>query len=132
MFDRKAWREKNKEEHAKANHLWYLNNKDRVHAYNRKIGNRYCNLKCTARARNLILDITLEQYTRLVLNASCFYCQGPLSETGPSLDRLDNTLGYLLTNVVPCCYTCNWKKGRLEQVGFKYPRTVELMKELIQ
>jgi hypothetical protein len=34
------------------------------------------------------------------------------------LDRVDNTLGYMLENVVPCCKTCNIAKGTMPYDDF--------------
>jgi hypothetical protein len=69
-------------------------------------GQRYCNVKSKARRRGLSFDISPEQYTVLIA-LPCYYCFGPLSRAGGSLDRLDNSLGYALGNVVPCCGRCN-------------------------
>lgn len=64
-------------------------------------------LKHKCNSNNLELIIDLEQYTKL-LNSGCFYCEaGLLTETGCSLDRLDNSGGYTIENVVPCCGKCN-------------------------
>ena len=55
-------------------------------------------------------SITEEQY--LHLNSQpCRYCDGPLGG-GIGLDRLNNSLGYAVDNVVPCCGPCNVGKGR--------------------
>jgi hypothetical protein len=41
----------------------------------------------------------------------CSYCGGPLPTAGAGLDRLDNSKGYDLDNVVPCCGDCNRLRG---------------------
>jgi hypothetical protein len=39
----------------------------------------------------------------------CHYCHGvPIKTSG--LDRVNNNLGYINSNVVPCCWTCNRMK----------------------
>jgi hypothetical protein len=39
----------------------------------------------------------------------CSYCGVPIPTIG--LDRVDNALGYMMGNIVPCCFTCNVVKG---------------------
>jgi len=39
---------------------------------------------------------------------SCFYCGDSIETIG--LDRIDNTKGYTMGNVVPCCEPCNKAK----------------------
>lgn len=58
-----------------------------------------------------------------IISRNCYYCgeaprtrrwasiKGDITYNG--IDRVDNTKGYTLTNVVPCCSTCNlWKKNK--------------------
>jgi hypothetical protein len=49
-------------------------------------------------------DIPLDVFTSLI-QAPCDYCG--TTEEARGLDRLDNSLGHLLSNVVPCCASCN-------------------------
>jgi len=101
----------------------------------RDIRYRYSILCWNAKRRNISVDLTFEEFKSLVENRSCKYCSGPLPEAGAGLDRLDNRLGYSFSNCVPCCGAegndCNGKKGALEMIGFIFPRTVELMEELL-
>lgn len=46
----------------------------------------------------------------------CYYCTGSIQTIG--LDRLDNDLGYLLNNIVSCCYECNKMKRTMSHDGF--------------
>lgn len=85
-----------------------------------------------AKRRGWLWTIPYEQWLLLVAPGTCHYCKGPLNETGHGLDRRDNTKGYEEHNVVPCCLSCNWVKGHLECAGFAFPRTEELLLELIQ
>lgn len=44
----------------------------------------------------------------------CHYCGQMPFEQGKDfagIDRLDNSLGYVFGNVVPCCWACNRMKG---------------------
>lgn len=89
-------------------------------------------LKPQAKSRGLVLEITLEQYELIIAGGRCSYCGDSLPVDGHGLDRIDNQFGYTIENVTPCCTRCNIRKGLLEKIGFKYPRTVELLKELIE
>jgi hypothetical protein len=60
------------------------------------------------------------------LKEKCYYCNGDLNEMGIGLDRLDNTIGYLKNNVVPCCDKCN----RLKHTSLSKEETLEVIKLL--
>ena len=48
-----------------------------------------------------------EQY-EAIISQPCHYCYCSLYNFGgSSLDRIDNLVGYVLTNVLPCCGICN-------------------------
>lgn len=69
---------------------------------------RFKTARRAATARKIPWDLTVEQFTQLINLATCHYCSTTtMPETGSGLDRKDNSLGYTLTNVVPCCFTCN-------------------------
>ena len=56
-------------------------------------------------------SISFEEYYQL-LRQGCFYSGKSLSdETGIGLDRIDNSKGYTLDNVLPCCGECNSIRG---------------------
>jgi hypothetical protein len=55
----------------------------------------------------LIWDLNFEQFSKIIDN-KCEYCSKRIkTETGYSLDRKDNNLGYTICNVVACCEVCN-------------------------
>lgn len=91
---------------------------------------KFASIIGNAKPRGLEVTYTIEEYSGLISGATCFYCSGSLPLTGSGVDRLNHEIGYVKGNLVPCCSSCNRKKGYLEGMGFKYPRTVELMKEL--
>ena len=77
--------------------------------------------KAQAKYRNLPWALTKEQFTALV-SGICHYCgvppctmwtRGPVPFAYNGVDRKDNAVGYLEGNVVSCCKTCNWAKGRV-------------------
>jgi hypothetical protein len=92
---------------------------------------RFSILKSTAEKYHRDFTLSQEDYALLVRDNSCFYCSGALPVAGYGVDRQNNKLGYVHGNVVSCCERCNEKKGRLEGLGFTYPRTVELLLELL-
>jgi hypothetical protein len=60
-----------------------------------------------AKSRNIKVDITLDEYEKLYYTKDCYYC-GEKESSG--LDRLDNTIGYILDNCVTSCTWCNKMK----------------------
>jgi hypothetical protein len=105
--------EANKKQHAK-------HYKENIEKYritnkeNRKILEyQYSNLKSNAARRNIVFELTLDQYKskRTML---CHYCNKQLEETGNCLDRIDNAIRiYNDTNTTPCCHICNYLKGSI-------------------
>ena len=93
--------------------LWRANHKDRVKAGNatRTAPNRrFAYMKSMAKFRGLELNLTEEQCLALT-SRPCEYCEGQLPKFGMGLDRIDNTLGYVFGNVLPCCKECNIARG---------------------
>jgi hypothetical protein len=63
--------------------------------------------KKNAKNKNREWKLTQPEWEDIVVKG-CFYCGTSLREvTGCSLDRIDNTKGYVLDNVLPCCGFCN-------------------------
>jgi hypothetical protein len=80
--------------------------------------------------RNIYWDLTFEQWSNLV-QQKCHVCGAdPVLREGKvhmiigtrvpinGLDRIDNSLGYTLSNVRPCCSTCNYMKHKLSDEKF--------------
>jgi len=67
-----------------------------------------------AKARNLTFRLSLDEFTKLI-EQSCHYC-GEYEVMG--VDRVDNRIGYLLSNSVPCCMECNFMKRTMEKHRF--------------
>lgn len=61
----------------------------------------------SALRRGYSWEITDEHVIELMAMA-CTYCGG----SGGGIDRSNNDLGYTLSNVVPCCGTCNLMKRK--------------------
>ena len=76
---------------------------------------RYSKLKEDAKARNYSVDLTFAEFVEFQ-NKNCSYCGGSLDRI--RLDRVDNSIGYQLGNVVPCCWECNLVKGSRSRQEF--------------
>jgi len=87
-------------------------------------------IKHGAKRYGRIWDLTNEQVRNLV-SQPCFYCGAMPVQFGAasssrhngvflrnSLDRVDNTKGYTIDNVVPCCDICNGAKCKMPQSEF--------------
>ena len=59
--------------------------------------------KLRDKKKGLLNDVTLE-FLRNEIKKGCIYCSD-FEKIG--LDRIDNTKGHEMPNVVPCCYICN-------------------------
>lgn len=71
---------------------------------------RYSKLKSSAKNRGLEVTLTKPEYSSARVGV-CYYCSGAITPTAIGLDRLDNTRGYHLDNVVACCGPCNQVRG---------------------
>jgi len=79
--------------------------------YHQTIGGRYSKLKTNAKQRGIIVKISLNEYKEVV-KFPCYLCGGESLELsfGHGIDRVDNSVGYLLENVKACCGICNKMK----------------------
>lgn len=103
----KRWRERHPEK-AKQNRLKQA----------RTIKGRFNILRGNGRVRNIPFHISIEEYSSII-NHPCYYCGGSLPEAGGGIDRIDNSKGYILGNVRPCCSDCNTMKMTLNEEQFK-------------
>ena len=77
--------------------------------------------KRIAKRRGHTFDLTEKQFAELI-KKDCHYCGAKPNNVAKQkkcngtyiyngLDRIDNTKGYTLDNVVPCCINCNMAKN---------------------
>lgn len=101
------------------------------------LNNVFLSLKAAARYRNLRWEITVDQF-REITRCNCFYCDKPPSNKRTrrrsvyiynGLDRVDNSQGYIISNVVACCQKCNTTKSDLSFAEFEkiYLRWMEFI-----
>lgn len=99
--------------------------KTRNHPILSALRQKYRVYRSSAAARNLEFNLPFLYFASLVVRP-CFYCGGPprqeirFRSKKPTesadvrtngLDRLENSRGYLMHNVVPSCWRCNSSKG---------------------
>lgn len=93
---------------------------DRTAAFN----NYFSSRRNRAKKEGKLWELTKEQ-VRSITSLNCYYCgREPLQRSGErhnrqyaggpyiynGLDRIDNSGGYTIDNIVPCCGTCNLAK----------------------
>jgi hypothetical protein len=76
---------------------------------------RFIEVKSKAKLRGLSFNLSLDEFLSFC-NSYCFYCGIKLLSI--SLDRVDNSKGYQMDNVVPCCKMCNIMKQFYTQENF--------------
>jgi len=72
--------------------------------------------------RGIIFEININDFMHLV-SAECTYCGYYNDSEVIGIDRVDNSIGYIQSNVVACCAICN---------RMKYSHSVEFFKEHIR
>jgi hypothetical protein len=55
------------------------------------------------------LDFSIEEFIKMIKEGQCFYCG--LNDNSLGLDRIDNKLGHIKSNIVVCCFECNMTRG---------------------
>ena len=92
----------------------------------------YNQYKSNAKKRNLIFNLTLDEFINLI-ESPCFYCgatnsmtHNPIRTISESeeykyngVDRINNGIGYIKTNCVSCCKICNNSKASLNLKEWK-------------
>lgn len=84
--------------------------------------------KSSAFNRGYLFNLTEEEAKNL-MGQNCFYCNiepSNMRKTGKyqrqfiynGIDRKDNTIGYEVTNCVPCCSNCNTAKSDMKFEDF--------------
>ena len=104
----------------------FLKRIEHILTYNNKINGRYfseefCDTdaasynkyKTRAANKSLLFELTEEDYN-IIINSQCYLCGRNLCEKYKNgIDRIDNNLGYIMSNVKSCCGSCNHIKKDL-------------------
>lgn len=112
-----------KKEKVKENFDKYRETRKLPHgeAHKKNIYNRY---KREALRKKYAFEITIEEFTEIT-QRNCHYCDAtptPFATgnnqrrnglyVGNGIDRMDNNIGYIYENCVPCCTECNYAKRK--------------------
>ena len=102
---------------------YYQENKDEIceeqnRYYNTRIGKLKKIYDSTLQSGHII-TMSDEEIMDMT-DMPCVYCEHE-TEDGifrNGIDRLDSSIGYEITNCVPCCWTCNRSKGQVDPLTF--------------
>lgn len=106
----------NQEKVKAKNRRHYRENKGEILQYQKSIrttaNRKFKKGVKAANERNIQWNLTIEQY-ETIISKPCHYCKTSLKTWGGvSLDRINNSVGYEESNVLPCCGTCNNIRNR--------------------
>ena len=105
----------------------FLKRIEHILTYNNKIKGRYFpeeyssysaasynEYKRRADNKSLLFEITNDEYVELIAD-NCYLCgRDGSNEFTNGIDRIDNNLGYIISNVKSCCGSCNYIKKDME------------------
>ena len=78
--------------------------------FNKSIAGQWRYRKYDAARKEREFQITQDQYQEIVTNPKgCYLCGDTAVQLG--VDRIDNSKGYTVDNIAPCCSPCNTSKG---------------------
>lgn len=107
----KRWNEEHKETQALKMKENYRINKKSIREEAKTAKVRYSTCRSKAKQAGRDFEISFEVFKSLI-SMPCHYCNCNLRNmSGYSLDRIDNSKGYLETNLLPCCGDCNRTRG---------------------
>ena len=115
LINGRRWRERNPEKYKKAIDAWNKKNPEWRKKYYRRVGVILKDYKRSAKKRNIKWEMVDKEFFEF-WNKSCYYCGKQIETIG--LDRVDNSAGYIKSNVVPCCTKCNRAKDTMLQKEF--------------
>uniref|UniRef100_A0A6C0I7D7 Uncharacterized protein n=1 Tax=viral metagenome TaxID=1070528 RepID=A0A6C0I7D7_9ZZZZ len=72
----------------------------------------------SANKRCISFDVSIEEFATLV-GSECAYCRYYNESEVIGIDRVDNSIGYITSNVVGCCSVCNRMKNTHSLEFFK-------------
>jgi hypothetical protein len=118
----KEWKAKNRDKINAYGRNYYIKHKDktnlRTRGKARTLEGKYVNARSMAKKRGQLFSLTQNDYIKLIEADACYYCSQILPAVGSGLDRIDNTKGYEIENVRPCCIACNRAKNNMSEADF--------------
>lgn len=91
------------------------------------LNNRFSTLKHEAKKRGWHVDLTLQDYVKIISAKKCYFCGE--KDIIKSIDRLDNSIGYTVKNCVMACLKCNMLKGKL--TIFDKKRMFKILRKIV-
>jgi hypothetical protein len=108
---RRAYYASHKEQVSASCKKWASENKEWIRNYSKKRNQLpeglYSRYKYNAKIDGRQFDLTMEQFNSF-WQKDCHYCGRQIEKIG--LDRVDNSRGYVMDNIVSCCKVCNTMK----------------------
>lgn len=89
--------------------------RDRLNIYYWTLVSQYHGYKKRAKEKSIVFELSKDECSNFY-NTNCYYCGD--FYLGLGIDRVDNSLGYKLDNVVSCCKWCNYAKNVRTQAEF--------------
>jgi len=118
----KEQRDLHKDEKSLYNRKHYLDNRNELLKYHQKhnktLRRRFTIAKSRAKKGIIDFNLTFEQYSEIAIKP-CYYCNDHFRTeigTGSGIDRVINTKGYHIDNIVSCCAHCNYLKRNIYNV----------------
>lgn len=122
---------KNNDELKRKQRLDFKNNKKKYRAWSQQYRDKhkekfymarkksksfsFSNYKYNASRRGYAFCLTFDEFI-FFWQKPCNYCSAQIETIG--IDRVDNSIGYEIGNVVPCCKVCNRGKDTLSREEF--------------
>lgn len=82
--------------------------KQRYKKWQQTLNGMYSTYKRNAKIKDRTFNLTKKEFKNLI-SQSCYYC-GIKGNPYNGIDRIDSNNGYVLENLVPCCFVCNRMK----------------------
>lgn len=93
----------------------------------RKVARKFLDIEKSAQERGITFNMSLKKVRSLLNTKKCYFTGRPLNNVNHhadqlTFDRIDNSKGYIDSNVVACSYAFNLLKGNLtvEQIVLMY------------
>jgi len=116
----RKWRDKNRNKTKELNRKYRETHRREIREKAKKYAQKRQNIPEVRyndykKQKKRIWDLTFEQFMTF-WQKPCYYCGDKMENIG--LDRIDNTKGYKLENIVSCCKICNFLKRDFTQEVF--------------
>ncbi len=86
---------------------WAPLNRDRRNKMTKTPKYKFTTYRAQSKKRKVEFLLSFDEFNSF-WRKPCFYCAGDIENIG--LDRVNNSIGYKLSNIVSCCSTCNRMK----------------------